>query len=51
MRDNYLCPIGAICTEEELGAYLRSQGAKGYKIKTIDNEPVAGWEDGDWIQA
>ena len=49
MPDDYLCPMGVICTKEELGAYLKSQGAKSYKIKVVDNEPVPDWESGEWI--
>ena len=45
----FLCPIGAVCTQEELNGILRRQSAISYKIKSIDGEPVVGWEDTGWI--
>lgn len=50
MTGGYQCPMGAMCTEDELSGYLKSQGAESYKIRVVDNEPVEGWEGGAWIQ-
>ena len=45
----FQCPMGAFCTEEELGAILKGKGVKSYKVKTVDDEPVAGWEKTEWV--
>jgi hypothetical protein len=47
----FLCPMGAVCTIEELNAILRHKGVKSFKIKSIDGEPVEGWENTEWIVA
>ena len=44
-----LCPVGAVCAEDELNGILKSHGVKGYKIKSIDDEPVTDWENKDWV--
>ena len=46
----FLCPLGAVCPEEELGNELRRQNVKSYKIKSVDSERIADWEDAEWIQ-
>ena len=47
--DEYLCPLGATCERGELGETLMHLGAKSYRIKSVDWEPVADWENTDWI--
>ncbi|MCL1805403.1 MAG: hypothetical protein FWG28_05320 [Clostridiales bacterium] len=44
-----LVPVGAVCTREELHGVLKTQNVKGYKMKSIDDEPVADWEKADWV--
>jgi len=48
MNGDFLCPMGAVCEEEELKAILKRQGVKRFKVKMIDAEPVEAWEEGDW---
>lgn len=47
----FLCPMGAVCTRGELGGTLKHLGVKSYKIKAVDWDPVAGWENTEWIPA
>jgi len=44
-----LCPVGAVCAKEELSAALKAKGVIRYKVKSIDSEPVEGWEKADWV--
>jgi len=43
--------MGAVCTLEELSVVLKHKGVRSYKIKKIDEDPVADWEKSDWIVA
>jgi hypothetical protein len=44
-----LCPVGAVCEQGELHGALKSQGVKSYKLKSVDGELVADWEQKDWV--
>ena len=44
----FQCPMGAFCTREELGGALKGKGVLRYKIKKVDDEPVANWEAAEW---
>lgn len=43
-----MCPMGAVCEEGELNGILKNQGVRRYKMKSVDDEPIAGWEEKDW---
>jgi hypothetical protein len=45
----FLCPLGAVCQEEELGNELKRHDVMRYKIKSVDDEHVADWENTEWI--
>ena len=45
----FLCPMGAFCVKEELGAILKGKGVARYKIKSVDGDPVAHWEESEWV--
>lgn len=47
----FLCPMGAVCTLDNLGFELKRKGVKSYKIKSIDGEPIADWDQSDWVMA
>ena len=44
----FLCPFGAVCTEEELNEVLKRAQVFKYKVKQIDDDPVPDWENTDW---
>ena len=48
MRHDEVCPMGAICAEEELSGVLRSRGVKRYKLKILDDELIPEWDKADW---
>ena len=49
IRDNeFLSPLGLVCAEGELNDRLKLAKVVRYKIKKIDDDPVAGWEGADW---
>ncbi|MDR0469758.1 MAG: hypothetical protein LBH09_07280 [Peptococcaceae bacterium] len=45
----FLCPMGAQCLEAELGGVLKHLGVKRYRIKSIDEEVIADWENSEWV--
>jgi len=45
----FLCPFGAICTEEELNDTLKRAQVFQYKFKQIDDDPIPDWENVEWI--
>ena len=47
----FLCPLGAICEKEDLGKELIRHRVNRYKIKSVDDEPVADWESTEWQPA
>jgi hypothetical protein len=49
MRYNALCPMGALCSEDELNDILKQRDVRNYKIKMIDRDPIPDWEKADWI--
>jgi hypothetical protein len=49
MTYDAVCRIGALCAEHELQGILTRKGAKGYKLISVDDVTVDGWEDKDWI--
>lgn len=49
IRDNeFLCPIGALCEEEELNAKMKHAKVVRYRIKKIDDDLIPGWDAADW---
>ena len=44
----FLCPLGAVCTEEDLNDNLKRAQVFKYKIKQIDDDPIADWEKSEW---
>ena len=44
----FLCPFGAICAKEGLNDILKRADVIRYKIKLIDDDPVADWEKSEW---
>ena len=47
--NDFLSPIGFVCTEGELNGKLKHANAVSYRIKQIDDEPVEGWDKSDWL--
>ena len=50
-NQEFLCPMGAICKIDELGFILKQRRVTRYRIKAIDREPVADWEQSEWVSA
>jgi len=44
----FLCPFGAVCTEEELNDTLKRAQVTKYKVKQIDDDPIPDWESAVW---
>ena len=50
LRDNeFLCPIGIVCEEADFVEKLKHASIVRYKVKQVDGDPVAGWENSDWV--
>jgi hypothetical protein len=48
MKYDAVCKMGAICIEQDLHSMLSKRDVKGYKVISVDDEPVAGWNDTEW---
>jgi hypothetical protein len=44
----FLCPVGAVCPEEELTETLKHAKVIKYRIKKIDDDPIPDWENAGW---
>lgn len=44
----FLCPLGAVCPEEELNDVLKRAQVFKYRIKKIDGDPIPDWESAEW---
>ena len=48
MNYEAVCRMGAICAEQELHRVLGRRNVKGYKMISVDDEPIGGWEEKEW---
>lgn len=48
MTYDAVCRMGAICAEGELRPTLARKGVKSYKLISLDDEEMDGWEEKDW---
>ena len=50
LRDNeFMSPLGLVCTEDELNEMLKHAHVVSYRIKQIDDDPVENWQDSKWV--
>jgi hypothetical protein len=49
MKYDAVCRFGAICAEEDFHAVLTRKNIVGYKLISVDDIEINGWNEKDWI--